>query len=391
MSSNQCCEVLASLLCEYKSVRFIRVRNVKLSILYWIIMFFVLLYVVLGTVWYEKGYQDTDTASGTTSAKIKGSASIGDVNGPLQDLIPFDAMDLVQPSMEENSFFLITARTITPNQTRQIDCPGNDDVPTCSSTDTLNCTQQLYDADSQGLYTGICGNNGRCEMYSWCPLENDTNYDVFNGIGAFTVFVKVDINFEQFGVSRTNIYEQSPGNRAPELGYNLFVVDEMLGNATNGAVTNVSQIAGTGAILLVSSIWNCDLDKGEDECNPEWSFSRIDGKKNTISRGFNFRTVSYDTSETTRYLRKYYGIRTIFIVEGEARKFSVFALTVTFGAGLAYIGIAAVITDFVLERFLPESSQYFEQKHKILHSADTERNPTNDGDGARYQKLHDYE
>ena len=32
------------------------------------------------------------------------------------------------------------------------------------------------------------------------------------------------------------------------------------------------------------------------ECHPEWSFERIDGQDGTISSGFNFRGVTYDTS-----------------------------------------------------------------------------------------------
>ena len=60
----------------------------------------------------EKGYQETATVSGTTSVKLKGSASIGDEDGPVTDLLVVDAMDLVQPSIEQNAFFLVTARYV---------------------------------------------------------------------------------------------------------------------------------------------------------------------------------------------------------------------------------------------------------------------------------------
>lgn len=67
------------------------------------------------------------------------------------------------------------------------------------------------------------------------------------------------------------------------------------------------------------------------ECNPEWTFERIDGQESTISSGFNFRTVTYDTSEGSRYLTKLYGIRFVFVTDGTAGKFNFAALTVTFG------------------------------------------------------------
>ena len=44
-------------------------------------------------------------------------------------------------------------------------------------------------------------------MYSWCPLENDTNFEVIHNIGAFTVFIKIDVSFNEFGVARGNTYD----------------------------------------------------------------------------------------------------------------------------------------------------------------------------------------
>ena len=74
-------------------------------------------------------------------------------------------------------------------------------------------------------------------------------------------FVKIDIKFDEFEVQRTNYYD-SRGSY-PSYDYNLFTIDDMLLEATGGrnTVANVSQ---SGAIVLVSSIWNCDLDLGED-------------------------------------------------------------------------------------------------------------------------------
>ena len=140
----------------------------------------------------------------------------------------------------------------------------------------------------------------------------------------------------------------------------------MLSRATNGAITSYTNVSRRGAIILVSSIWNCDFDQDVSECNPTFEFMRIDGQPNTISSGFNFRAVTYDTSETSRYLKKLYGIRFIFIVEGQGGKFDIFATTVTFGAGLAYLSLAALIADIVLENFLSESEQYARAKMRDL-------------------------
>ena len=44
----------------------------------------------------------------------------------------------------------------------------------------------------------------------------------------------------------------------------LFSVDDMLSDATDGEVTSASDVAARGAIVLVTSIWNCDLDHPVD-------------------------------------------------------------------------------------------------------------------------------
>merc|ERR1712156_75868 len=84
------------------------------------------------------------------------------------------------------------------------------------------------------------------------------------------------------------------------------------------------------------------------------------------SSGFNFRTVLYDTQEGSRYLSKLYGIRFVFVTEGTAGKFTFAALTVTLGAGLAYLGVAAIVADVVCSKFLPNADKYNAMKHEKL-------------------------
>lgn len=112
-------------LCEYKSTRYIRVRNPILVISYYTIIFLVLCYVALYTIWIEKGYQKFETVVGTTSVKLKGTASIAanSTNDPINSTTfngkyIYDAMDLVIPSMEENAFFIATSMISTINQKR---------------------------------------------------------------------------------------------------------------------------------------------------------------------------------------------------------------------------------------------------------------------------------
>ena len=147
-------------------------------------MALVLCYVIGFTIIREKGYQATNTVKGTTSAKVKGSACIGDLKNykDIKELLPLDIMDVRVPANEEGALFMLifytiffiyilsniaqlstTARTITKNQTRKF-CNGNHRVPICTTDDTSACEQKLFSWDSQGLFTGECGDNGRCQM-----------------------------------------------------------------------------------------------------------------------------------------------------------------------------------------------------------------------------------
>ena len=180
------------------------------------------------------------------------------------------------------------------------------------------------------------------------------------------MFVKVAINFEEFDVFRDNQYDIK-GTKHPVFGYNLFRIDDILSNATDGKITSYKQIAKTGAVILMSSVWNCNLDHAESKCNPKYTMKRIDDTPNTISVGYNFRNVVYNPTQTNRVLKKLYGIRIVFIVEGKAGKFSWIEFSVTLGAGLAYLGVASMLTDVVLENFLPESETYLAHKEKPVH------------------------
>ena len=92
-----------------------------------------------------------------------------------------------------------------------------------------------------------------------------------------------------------------------------------------------------------------------------------------------------------RLLRKLYGIRVVFTTAGEGREFSFAQLTVTFGAGLAYLGVAAFLTDIVLEKFLPQSEEYDKLKnrddHHILSKSPTRRNVNPEADYQQHLSI----
>ena len=225
-----------------------------------------------------------------------------------------------------------------------------------------------YHIQPTGIYTGTCGANGRCEVFGWCPLEDDSKVDYINNVGAFTLFVNMNVRYPTLEISRTNTLDRN-GDGSPVAGLNLFSVNEILQKALNSdnAETNLTakDIAVKGAVILADVSWDCDFDLDEDKCDPEYVFFRLDSQEGSITSGFNFRTAIYDfdtSGYATRTLRKLHGLRLVFVINGNGGQFNFGALTITFGAGIAYLGIASLITDMVLANCLKESRGYKEKQ-----------------------------
>ena len=46
-----------------------------------------------------------------------------------------------------------------------------------------------------------------------------------------------------------------------------------------------------GGFVSINIDWDCNLDKGESDCVPDYSFHRLDDPNSAIAKGWNFRYV----------------------------------------------------------------------------------------------------
>ena len=135
--------------------------------------------------------------------------------------------------------------------------------------------------------------------------------------------------------------------------------------------------------MLVDIDWTCNFDYPIDDCIPTFTFERVDNDGDGIvSEGFNFRTVVYENNSTIRELKKLYGIRITFTSSGRGGIFSFVALTITLGAGIAYLGVSKLITDLVLSNFMQHTPKYLEAKYLRVHQKSLLGTETNDDDKA---------
>jgi len=350
----------------YKTVKFVKVKNAKVAAVYWLSMVGILLYLLIYMLIIAKGYQGFDTLTGTSSSKTKGSAyTANDTNAPVEEWKIYDATDLVFPSMEDGGTF-ITTKILETSQTRGV-WEGTDDEDECTTND--DCVEG--EASHDGYLTGECSRSGYCEYSGWGPPEDDSNMNTVYGTEDFTIFLKVNVYFDEYSESYANT-EDKNGDGSLIEGYNLWTAGEMLNNAG----FEWSDIIDKGAIVLVTTKYDCDLDKDKDSCDPDFEFERIDGTKNSVSKGFNFRSAQYVINSgirsDQRILTKYVGLRLVYSEDGTARKFDFATLTTTLGAGLAIFGVATLITDFVLDNFLEESDEYKLQRIETIKADDTE-------------------
>ena len=96
---------------------------------------------------------------------------------------------------------------------------------------------------------------------------------------------------------------------------------------------------------------NMDLSK-KHQCDPKYDVFQIDNEEGTISPGFNYRETRYNDDFNERDLIKRWGIRIIFVIDGEAGKFSMIAALVTIGAGLSFFASKLTTMHFFEKYFV---------------------------------------
>ncbi|KPP67858.1 hypothetical protein Z043_113507, partial [Scleropages formosus] len=175
-------------------------------------------------------------------------------------------------------------------------CKSDED---CTAGDTVIA--------GHGIKTGRCLNSsGTCEIYSWCPTEQ--NYEPLS-----------------------NVLDTKNESYLKRCQYNKVLHPYC-------PIFRLGDIGGSIGILIE---WNCDLDKDSSMCNPKYSFTRLDLPNSSISSGYNFRYARYysdGNGQTFRSLFKVYGIRFDIMVNGEAGKFNIIPTIINICSGVALMG-----------------------------------------------------
>uniref|UniRef100_A0A8C0EHR1 P2X purinoceptor n=1 Tax=Bubo bubo TaxID=30461 RepID=A0A8C0EHR1_BUBBB len=339
---------------DYKTEKYVIAKNKKVGILYRVVQLSILAYLVGWVFVVKKGYQDTDTSlQSSVITKLKGVAFTN--TSELGERL-WDVADYVIPPQGENVFFVMTNLIVTPNQ-RQATCPE------VGRTEPLVAQLTYF-----SMWAGYKRKADKPFSFRKPLLASAEN---------FTVYIKNSIRFPKFKFSKVNVLATNNESYLKNCRYGTehpYCPIFLLGNIVRWAGSDFQEMALEGGVIGIQIEWNCDLDKAPSECNPHYSFSRLDNKfaEKSISSGYNFRFAKYyRDAEGVDYrtLIKAYGIRFDVMVNGKAGKFNIIPTIINIGSGLALMGAGAFFCDLVLLYLIKKSNFYRGKKYEEVKSS----------------------
>lgn len=140
-----------------------------------------------------------------------------------------------------------------------------------------------------------------------------------------------------------------------KLGYNFWYIGDILA----GISQSYSSVQETGAIIVVNMHWECEY-QSPNECTVDWYIFRADS--NSVQSENYLWLSNYQSPQSiqlkgfklkileSRFLRKVYGIKILFNITGEMKRFSWIALAVNVGSMAGILSIVPVLMDFILRR-----------------------------------------
>ncbi|XP_035425158.1 P2X purinoceptor 6 [Cygnus atratus] len=377
-------------LLDYKTEKFALTRNRRVGLLHRLLQLAVLGYLLGWVLVVRRGYQDTDAAPHVSViTKLKG-VSVTRAKDARSRL--WDAADYASPPQGENVLFLVTNFIATAKQA-QGTCPEPESLVTRRTrdivcwvlhsclgflkspsvldgmcTEDVDCPVGSPVVHGNGIKTGKCvmfnTTHSTCEIYGWCPVENNTlpRKPLLAEAENFTLFIKNTVNFTKFNFSKGNTLQTNDPTYFKSCTYDPFFNPSCpvfrIGDVVEAAGETFGDLALLGGSISIRIEWDCDLDQPTAQCQPRYSFILVD-------RRYNFRTASYywDSQQRPyRSLMKLYGIRFDISVHGQAGKFGIIPAAVSFGTGIAFFGAATVVCDLVLLYLDTKADFYWKEK-----------------------------
>uniref|UniRef100_A0A8C7JNB5 P2X purinoceptor n=1 Tax=Oncorhynchus kisutch TaxID=8019 RepID=A0A8C7JNB5_ONCKI len=344
---------------NFKTEKYVIAENRKLGISFRVFQICVLAYVIGWVLVFKKGYQSREeTVQSSVITKLKGVVMTNNTETGLRLWGP---EDYVIPPTGEQVFFIVTNYIETPHQSLGF-CAESPKVPDGQCVNNEDCAEGEAVVAGNGVKTGLCLNStGTCEIHGWCPVETGRKplEALLSKAEIFTIYIKNSVRFPKFEFSKSNVLDTGNDSYLKRCSYDndlhpycpIFRLGDLV-SRTGHDFQDMAVVGGSVGILIE---WNCDLDKDYSQCNPEYSFTRLDMNLNSsVTSGYNFRYARYykdEAGENYRTLYKVYGIRFDIMVNGRAGKFNIIPTVIAIGSGLAIMGMVSNLIDLCFNLF----------------------------------------
>ena len=433
---------------SYQTTKEVRMLDRRLGMVNWLIKALVLVYVIGYVFIWREGYTEIEKSVGHVISQVNGT-TYSQYNGQVQ---PWDAIDVVQPALENGAAFIATTVYLTPGQT-----VGDGANPMRRCTADSECTQ----AGTNPLNYGRCTNNF-CQERTWIPAYSPddrvaTSVYELQTADRLGVWLKSSIQFPTLdatrvfstigAVSRTRyvagaVTEVSDSAASTTLGDGValppdyFTIAELLSLAQTCARTphppllssplssllspptavphltptacraprsprlapprrrvwphsSYDTVRQTGCTLSVSFMWSCFVD-ASSTCAPTIQVTRLD--VNERRRGFEYQYAHYYRptagGPSTRDLHTVKGVRILLSSRGEGKKISISAIMLQISSMIALLWLANFAADFLMLHVLPERKHYRTYKQERTPDFSDLRNKIAEVEGEK-KKLRD--
>ncbi|XP_048852324.1 P2X purinoceptor 3b [Brienomyrus brachyistius] len=350
----------------YETTKSVVVKSWTIGIINRVVQLLIITYFIGWVFLHEKAYQVWDSAiESSVMTKVKG---FGVYNNRVMDVA-----DYVIPTQGASVFCIITKLITTENQV-QGSCPESEIKYTCKNDS--DCKAFTNKPGGNGVMTGRCvsfnSSLDTCEIRGWCPAEIDyVKIQPMMEVEDFTIFIKNSIRFPLFNFTKGNFLPNITNTYIKKCNFHpvndTYCPIFRVGDVIRFAHQNFTTLAHKGGVIGIKIGWLCDLDKSEDNCNPSYSFTRLDAvsEKTSVSPGYNFRYAKYykmDNGTEYRTLLKAYAIRFDVLVNGNAGKFNMIPTIINMVAAFTSVGVGTVLCDIILLNFLKGAEQYKAKK-----------------------------
>lgn len=362
--------------CYYESVQTKKFENKFAAIIYRITQLCIIFYLICYSFLHSKCYQKIETGLSTTSVKLKGISYVDIFNSSKVELnrIIFDQPEY-DIGFQESSFSILTNYIQTTHQ-QMGKCVDIDDTSNIYCWKNEDCTVNEF--TNNGIKTGNCVpcdhtiDKFCCEIFGWCPLENDkilqSEMNKLHGIENFTVFIKNQVEFPEFNFIGRNIPVFFDKDMLKYCRYNstdsihkncpIFKISTIL-DLLKLDLQTISYIGGSIAVKIK---WDCDFDVDYDRCMPTYSFKYLDEIATNVAPGLNFRFSRHfknHNNESFRDLYKAFILKFLIITEAKAGKFDLIIFLSNLGSGIGLFGLASLIGDLFLSISLKKIKLFF--------------------------------